>query len=341
MPPKAQECAETTRYVPTMMTRKDIFTYALDSKILDDKHWHWFRFHFEGLRQGITHPFAASILEACYRCEQAMPGYGLRVIDTLAGIGGHNRHRPDYEQLLQVLSELHVVQQVVKHPWPTGATFDPEPKCGQSKKNPELCVTTGDFTLGVEVKAPALFTHEEQRRKNSNQLPARSDIKKLLPGSDTTLPRDNPVKDFLVSANEKFAGFKEANDQFIGVLVIVWDDFIYEPLSSLVHERAGLLTKGSFARDQNGDPLGFPNVDSVVLIRHLHQLRRGSADEPFVDSCTHALDYGDAQTFPWKVAIPTPIGRELPQPVVDCFQTRGLGPELGAEYMPTDVVFWL
>jgi hypothetical protein len=60
-----------------------------------------------------------------------------------------------------------------------------------------------------------------------------------------TLPRDNPVKDFLVSADAKFEHFKETDANFIGVLVIIWDDFIYEPISSLISESAGRGRSGA------------------------------------------------------------------------------------------------
>ena len=56
-------------------------------------------------------------------------------------------------------------------------------------------------------------------------------------GEATTLPRDDPVKDFLVSANAKFEHFKKADaPNFVGVLVIVWDDFIWQdqPISPLI-----------------------------------------------------------------------------------------------------------
>jgi hypothetical protein len=83
-----------------------------------------------------------------------------------------------------------------------------------------------------------------------------------------TLPRDNPVKDFLVDADAKFKAFKSKAD-CTTVLVIVWDDFIYEPITALAHPKSGLLTANSFAKDANGSPMKFPNVDAVVLVRHL------------------------------------------------------------------------
>lgn len=83
------------------------------------------------------------------------------------------------------------------------------------------------------------------------------------------LPRDNPIKDFLISANEKFRIFKQSNAAFLSTLVIVWDDFIYEPISAISPPQAGLFTENSFAKDDDGNPLKFEYVDCVIITRHL------------------------------------------------------------------------
>jgi hypothetical protein len=79
---------------------------------------------------------------------------------------------------------------------------------------------------GIEVKAPALQTHIKTRHANSMQVPARLFTPEMLaalrrPDEAMTLPRDNPVKDFLRSANTKFAAFKDEVEDFVGILVIV------------------------------------------------------------------------------------------------------------------------
>jgi hypothetical protein len=70
----------------------------------------------------------------------------------------------------------------------------------------------------------------------------------------------------LYSANENFEGFKKYDNNFCGILVIVWDDYIYEPLTSLVSQSSGLFTDASFAKDKNNNILRFNNVDGVVLV---------------------------------------------------------------------------
>jgi len=273
-----------------------------------------------------------------------MPGYAKRTIDILASICGREKHLPDWEQLLQYLAELHVVRHILAYPWPEGTSFEAEPAAEGTRKNPEVAIHTSEFTLGVEVKAPALFRHQEQRTNNAIQLSARAVPKSMhasLPGIEKgiTLPRDNPVKDFLASADQKFHGFNH-QETFCGILVIVWDDFIYEPISALCHADCGLFTERSFAKDHQGTPLKFSAVDGVVIIRHLHQLVRACRDEPLTDLCRHPLDYGRPGEFPWKAFLPNPNGREVPDAVIECFQARVPSPDMGAEYFPNDIVWW-
>ncbi|NJM73101.1 MAG: hypothetical protein HC862_24815 [Scytonema sp. RU_4_4] len=160
----------------------------------------------------------------------------------------------------------------------TSFRWEPTPASG-SKKNPEIIVQSNDYQIGVEVKAPSILNHIRQRSSNSLQFPARvlpKHIIEIFPGADggVTFPRDNPVKDFLISADKKFAPFKQENENFSSILVIVWDDYVYEPISSLTHPFCGLFTPNSFAQDAAGEPLQFPSVDGVIIIRHLHQLIR-------------------------------------------------------------------
>jgi hypothetical protein len=124
------------------------------------------------------------------------------------------------------------------------------------------------------------------------------------------------------------------------VLVIVWDDFIYEPISSLLHAASGLLTPNSFYKDEQGRPIIFRNVDGVVVIRHVHQIMRATGDEPHINGCRHALDYGQQAVFPWKVFIANPHGQPVPDILPKCLQAREPSTEMGAEYNSSDLVWW-
>jgi hypothetical protein len=310
------------------------------------RHWHWFRYHFGTLNvPGWEHPLAADIIDALVVCDNVMPGYAQSFIARLASIGGKEKFLPHYEQLLQQLAELHVVLQVVSFDWLGGAQFVAEPTAEASKKNPEITVRHEGIVYGIEVKAPALMAHVRARNANGTQVPARIFTPEMLvtlkkPDESLTLPRDNPVKDFLISADAKFAPFKAEATQFIGLLVIVWDDHIYEPISSLLHESSGLLTQASFHTDGSGAAITFPNVDGVFLIRHLHQLARAARDKPLIDECRHPLDYGVDGQFPFKVFVQNPNGEEVPEIAQRCLQGIPPCPEMGAEYTPKDLVWW-
>ena len=327
-----------------VMKEDEMYAYIFNSLIF--KRWHWYGYHFTQRLRGGSHPFAESILEACLACDTAMPGYAKRVVDLMAAASGRekNERERDYEQLLQLLAELLVVRQVVTFEWSFPVSFHSEPRAAGSKRNPEITVAGPQFHLGVEVKAPALLEHQRKRAQNETQIPARAftpeRLKIVTQGKEFTLPRDNPVKDFLISADAKFAAFKRADPNFIGLLVIVWDDHVYEPISSLIHDDAGLFTDNSFARDANGEPLRFSNVDGVVVIRHLHQFVNIAGDRGPVDGAQHALDYGRAGEFPWKVFIENPQGHAVPEVVLECFQALPPSPVLGAEYSPKDLVWW-
>jgi hypothetical protein len=81
-------------------------------------------------------------------------------------------------------------------------------------------------------------------------------------------------------------------------------------------------------------------VDSVVIIRHLHQFARASADEPLGDLCREALDYGREDEFPLKVFIDNPDASGAPESVLACLQAFVPSPMMGAEYAPKELIWW-
>ncbi|WP_413176490.1 hypothetical protein [Anabaena azotica] len=317
----------------------ELHMYLFNSNFFN--RWHWFSSHFA---QPFINPLSNFVLQACLDCEQHIPGFTKKMIDALASISGKEKYEPHYEQLLQRLAELHVIQQVIKFDWTTETSFrwEPTPVSG-GKKNPEIIVENKDYQIGVEVKAPSILNHIRQRSSNFLQFPARifsKEIIEKLPGAEmgVTFPRDNPVKDFLISAEKKFAPFKKENENFSSILVIVWDDYFYEPISSLIHPFSGLFTSNSFAQE-DGEPLKFPSVDGVIIIGHLHQLIRATRDEPLIPPCLHPLDYGQDEDYPMKVFIPNPFGAAVPELLLKCFQAHPPSPVV-AEYAPTDWIWW-
>jgi hypothetical protein len=305
--------------------------------------WHWFAYHFQCYRQGREHLFAKSVVDAYLDVEEKLPGFAAEFVTRLTSVGGREKDTADYQQLLQQLAELLVLRQAVTCDWGCEAGFEHEPTGPGSRRNPELVVTCGADRVGIEVKAPALLEHAAKRAANPVQLPSRTPSQEIARtmtgGGPATLPRDNPVKDFLISADAKFAPFHQQPGNFYGLLVIVWDDHIYEPISSLLGAATGLFTPNGFAKLPDGSPHTFPHVDAVVVVRHLHIFTDAAAERPYVGPA-HPLDYGRDGQFPFKAYVRNPAGKGLPEAVLRCFQAYTPGPELGAKYLPSDLIWW-
>jgi hypothetical protein len=311
------------------------------------RHWHWWNFHFQSVARGRDVPFVTALLNALLAIDAAMPGYAARTAKAIASLGGGDHHRPDYEQLLQRLAEIHVALHAVKGRWPDDTTFVDEPVAPASGLNPEFVVSTPSVRVGVEVKAPALLEHQQKRATRPLEAGGRlfppDKLAEVAGGMDKlTLPRDNPVKDFLISADAKFASFHAADKKFFGLLVIAWDDFIYEPITYLTHPGSGLLTSESFAEDAAGAQLTFPNVDGIVVLSHL-QYFKWALEE---DGQGHPFGLS-SDVFKWDidpvrpaVYIDTPHGRAVPGCIWSALDTRPLGDVPGAEYQPSDLVTW-
>lgn len=302
--------------------------------------WHWLRFHYSAIP---PHPTAIQIADVCSRIEAGAPGLGVLFVDNIVALRDQEKHEPHYEAMLQVLAEMLVIDQIMLMPWPSDAAFRYEP-AGRTGKRPEFEVVVADARYLFEVKAPSLLAHKRMRQAREIQLPGRAlpreAIETLAKGEPITLPRDNPVKDFLLSAESKFADF-EAKDG-ANILVIVWDDFIYEPITSLINERSGLLTKDSYLKDANGNAVEFLNVDAVVAIRHLSYFYEGLADRPLPDR-NGIFDFGGNGALP-NVLFPTPWGRKIPEVIASGLRAvdyRHDGLQLFADYRPQELVFWI
>jgi len=321
------------------MTKEEVIKRIFDSDIF--KKWHFFKYHFNFYSKGLEHPLAKSIVDAIVQIEASMPRAGLDYLKKIESINSKEHSTRHYDQLLQVLAELTIINHTIAFKWNNLQELEYEPKSSTSEKNPEIIVKTNDLKLAVEVKAPEFVKKHNQRADNPTQLPSRSDLINMVDNSRTTLPRDNVVKDFLISANEKFEGLKKDNPSVYCLLVIVWDDFVYEPISAISSPQAGLFTENSFANDSNGHVILFENVDCVVITRHLLPIKCGTRDELLPDQSQHPLDYGRNGEFPFKIMILNPNSKmPMPQEIVDCYQTRKPGPKLGAEYLPIDMINW-
>lgn len=347
------------------MERDTIYAHIFESLF---RKWHWFNWHFELTLRGVEHPLCRSFVDACLDCERVIPSFAFSMSDRMTSISGREKFAPHYEQLLQLLAELHVLHQILTFEWGDQVKFHWEPTAGSSKRNPELLIEHPDLVIGIEVKCPALLDHARRRAANPFQLPSRSDLLLLAATSaagtlrelhaaiptetlstitaQITLPRDNPIKDFLISADEKFTPFKRQYRNFYGLLVVVWDDYVFEPISALLNLFTGLFTENSFYRDRTGHPVAFKNVDGVLLIRHLHQIVNATTDRPLLYGCKHALDYGEETLYPWKVLIQNPNGAPMAPAILRrCLQMDPLSDALVSEvldcdYGPQDLIHW-
>lgn len=307
--------------------------------------WHFFHWHFRVYHPRLNneHPLATSIIDSCYVCEQKMPGYATRYIDKLCSISERENFIPHYDQLLQHLAELMVVAHLAKVFDDTWG-FEDEPRIGDSNKNPEIKIEKDNFVVLVEVKSPSFTEYQKLRREAEIQIAGRFPEGLNLAAALSTnrgnaaLPRDNNVKDFLISADGKFSAFKLNLPQSVTVLVIVWDDFIYEPITALINQNTGLLTAKSYYVDDNGNPISFDSTDYVIVMRNMTQVANSTKDIPVSDGLEHPLEYGYRGQTLSKALIENnqnDIGLEI----LDIFQCEKIEDlQHFAEYRPQEII---
>ena len=318
--------------------------YLLAVDLISAKDWHWLKYHFT---QDPPHSVGLALASRCAKIEAKMPKGGTSLISRIAYLSNRKNDRAHYQQILQVLAEILVVERILGLPWPENTTFFPEP-AGRTGKRPELMVSTPDHQFLFEVKSPSLLDHQEERASNGIQLPHRGlvpleQIDKLVPDQTVTLPRDTPVRDFLVSSEKKFSDFPTV--QGANISVIVWDDYIYEPIGSLVGIRGGLLTLDTWDIDPSGDPVTYPSIDGIVLIRHMTYFQRALSDDDLIDR--HGLfDFGSDAALAAlpNVFIQNPKGREVPESIKMGLRAIDIEDKRlahMAEYHVQDYVFWM
>jgi hypothetical protein len=176
---------------------------------------------------------------------------------------------------------------IVEMRWSEEARFEYEPTNPVTNKKPEFLVETADHLYLFEVKCPALIDHQWNRLLNEQHFPARTSASRSLlgdpdrpAGKQATLPRDNVVKDFLSSAQDKFRNFREGKATSAW-LIFAWDAEMYEPIGSLNHPESGLLTANSFHKRSGSDEaVTFDAVDGVIILNHLNVLAAALQDRP-------------------------------------------------------------
>lgn len=287
--------------------------------------------------RGVVLPFTVGLCRTLAEIDSASPGYAAEMIGRLAGIAGTGEAQ--YEAVLQILAEVYVTQGIVAAASHGGVAPQIAHEPGPSgKKNPECEALIAGTWCAIEVKAPKLIEHGRLRSTNPWQVTARVP-RETTKDFQLTPPRDNPVKDFLVSAEAKFSVYEGHRANALRLLFIVWDDFCNEPIAALLSPVSGLLTDQSFNRSANDHAITYPHVDGVAVLRHQHQLIRATRCEPLVDGVADALRYRH-DGFPPKAFVPVPGGRVVPGEVLDALNLAPLAACMGAEYIPGEIIMW-
>ncbi|MBF0185008.1 MAG: hypothetical protein HQM06_11555 [Magnetococcales bacterium] len=305
--------------------------------------WHWFKYHFT---TDPIHRFAYHLIETVVDCDIVINNnFGEIFLDRLLAIQNREKNRDHYNQLIQLLAELIIIKQSIaircEEP-----IYIIEPVVDRSivksKKSPDLLILSKTINISIEIKAPSYLEIQALRESPYqliSRLPFTPQERADLFGSNVTLPRDNAVKDFLISADEKFANIKKKYD-CLSLLVIVWDDYVQEVISCLTHEMSGLLTQNSFAKDRDGTPLLYNNIDAIIVVRQLHYIACCAGDK-MLDR-KNGFDFGDINSVP-NIFIGNNI-KEINSIIIEPFRVISLSDEFAsnfAEHTPMDLIIWL
>jgi hypothetical protein len=336
LPPLAPNAAETDRASLMILLAKHY-----ESKKRAGRHW--LEYHL-----GKPSAFGLQLLMALAICELAAPGLGFQLMTELGNIPYAQGPKGEqvFEHLLQKLIEVVVLRTLVSVDWPEGTTFQHEPQNPVTKKRPEFVVETPDHVYAFEVKCPGLLEHQRNRARNPQQIPARSSLTKAevrdralaLVEGRVTLPQDNKLKDFLKSAEEKIAGFQTAKGQ-TGVLVVAWDRFMYEPISSLNHMESGLFMDASFHRDPDDARVSFAAIDGAILLNHLSLMHEATHEK--IGHRPDAFHIEPNCPIP-NVWCPNIGGKDLPEALLKAFDAQPAAAMAAfADYAPTEFIMWL
>ncbi len=300
----------------------------------------WLSYHFTPYPTA----FGARLLAALAACDAREPGLGCRFVEELAAIKYVPARQDEagwkagFEQLVQKFAEILVGRILCEISWPEGTRILCEPPNPTTGKRPEFAVILTDKTWLFEVKCPAFIKHQDARRENPAQLPVRSFLRDMpmLAGVDVTLPRDNVLKDFLTSAEQKFSGFSDRPST--GILVVVWGTHMYEAISVLAHDEVGLLTEKSWLRE-NDTRVPFSAVDGVILVNRQHELTAGSREE--FDCCTaDPFTLGGETDLP-SVWCPNVGAGELDPILARAFDAWPVdAAAIASDYAKMDYVMW-
>jgi hypothetical protein len=262
-----------------------------------------------------------------------VPGTAAEFVRRIATIASGNRNQADYDQLQQTLAEIHVLLRVVAHPWPSGTTIANAAAIGAGAPDVEALVRTEGLDLAVEVKSPRI---REWRNKMGAGIEAVGRAMPLGTLEIDTYPKDNAVKDAVASADFKFHSLRVAHADLLGILVLVWDGLMYEPISALLNAASGLFTANTFDPEKRT----FDDVDAVLIVPHLSDLIEGPGNRQF--RFANGTFQWPCQPVPPFVINPrSPRSAKVAEVLRDVFCAEDQATLDGAHYSASDFVIWI
>lgn len=337
-----------------LMNKKEIIKYMKtkipDYSLRENTQKHLFQYSlyvFPFMNSGRNHIFIEHLARTLEEIEKYVPGYSRERIEKIARIG-----KSEASQIFQEIGEVLVLYNLLALDGTDKNSVELEPSARKGGKNPEYRLKINGTWYAIEVKTPDLSKFEDIR-KNGLQVTSRfsdEEVNILKEHRSIVFSKDLKIQDYLKSAEEKFTDYKtnETYNADKTILVIVWDDFINEAVSTLSNPSSGLLTQNSFYSESH-----FSNVDGVIVLRHLIHLRRlfyfGEAFfyRDIEEEKKNAFNLGDCYDIIPGVFLKNPYGNfnvDLPFVKLDYLDVSNIEYYLDAnhvsEYLPTDLVDW-
>ncbi len=295
--------------------------------------WHWYCWHAKNYKNGTVTPFFYEVMVSLSQIDDAMPGSAAEFVRRIASIASGFKNQADYDQLQQTLAEIHVLVRLVGHRWPSGTTIANAAAVGARAPDVEALVRTPGLEVAVEVKSPRI---REWRNKMGEGIEVVARTMPLGSVEIATYPKDNAVKDAVASSDVKFHSLRAAHPDLLGILVLVWDGLMYEPISALLNPGSGLFTPNTFDPKKRT----FDDVDAVLIVPHLSGLIAGPGNRDF--------RFADG-TFQWPCKPVPPFvinprsqrAAKVAEVLRDVFCAEDQATLDGPHYSASDLVIWI
>ena len=179
---------------------------------------------------------------------------------------------------LQSVSEIILIYYVLRK---YNDKFEYEPKYN-GKKNPECAFSYNDTLINIEVKCPDLTSSINSEKSNTLKvyLPERipnhneivNDIKSIITDTNKEIKleekkrSDNKLKDYLVSASNKFPNKKEKNFNILVISLDIISDL--DEWYMYIFGQDGVFTNNSFIPKKE-----YENVDAILITNFMNAHR--------------------------------------------------------------------